>query len=196
MRPGTPPAGVAVATVAGLLACVVGLQIVGDRVAPQASSSNMLYARSPEFIARAALSYDALLADVYWIRALQHYGWTRLTPGGSKEYELLYPLLDITTSLDPRFNIAYRFGSIFLAEFKAEDRIYTIDELDRRVAMYASRAGAAPRTWADLARAGLLTAKPLDPDGFEYRLDPFSGRVTLDAASTLNPLPDLERPGR
>jgi tetratricopeptide (TPR) repeat protein len=25
-------------------------------------------------------------------------------------------LLDITTSLDPRFNIAYRFGSIFLAE--------------------------------------------------------------------------------
>ena len=34
----------------------------------------------------------------------------------SKSYDLLYPLLDITTSLDPRFNIAYRFGSIFLAE--------------------------------------------------------------------------------
>jgi hypothetical protein len=29
---------------------------------------------------------------------------------------LLYPFLDLTTSLDPRFNIAYRFGSIFLAE--------------------------------------------------------------------------------
>ncbi len=28
----------------------------------------------------------------------------------------LYPLLDITTSLDPRFNIAYRFGAVFLAE--------------------------------------------------------------------------------
>jgi tetratricopeptide (TPR) repeat protein len=28
----------------------------------------------------------------------------------------LYPLLDITTTLDPRFNIAYRFGSVFLAE--------------------------------------------------------------------------------
>src|SRR5262249_6230127 len=27
-----------------------------------------------------------------------------------------YPLLDLTTSLDPSFNIAYRFGSIFLAE--------------------------------------------------------------------------------
>ena len=32
------------------------------------------------------------------------------------DYPLLYPLLDITTTLDPRFNIAYRFGAIFLAE--------------------------------------------------------------------------------
>jgi hypothetical protein len=31
-------------------------------------------------------------------------------------YPLLYPLLDITTTLDPRFNIAYRFGAVFLAE--------------------------------------------------------------------------------
>ena len=32
------------------------------------------------------------------------------------DYTLLYPLLDLTTTLDPHFNIAYRFGSIFLAE--------------------------------------------------------------------------------
>src|SRR5262249_39174509 len=32
------------------------------------------------------------------------------------DYSLVYPLLDITTTLDPRFNIAYRFGAIFLAE--------------------------------------------------------------------------------
>jgi tetratricopeptide (TPR) repeat protein len=29
---------------------------------------------------------------------------------------LLYPLLDLTTSLDPHFNMAYRFGAIFLSE--------------------------------------------------------------------------------
>jgi hypothetical protein len=29
---------------------------------------------------------------------------------------LLYPLLDLTTTLDPNFSIAYRFGAIFLAE--------------------------------------------------------------------------------
>src|SRR6476469_802161 len=31
-------------------------------------------------------------------------------------YALLYPMRDITTTLDPRFNIAYRFGAMFLAE--------------------------------------------------------------------------------
>ena len=35
---------------------------------------------------------------------------------GEKRYELLYPLLDLTTSLDPYFNVAYRFGAIFLSE--------------------------------------------------------------------------------
>ena len=33
-----------------------------------------------------------------------------------REYAGLFPLLDLTTSLDPRFNLAYRFGAIFLAE--------------------------------------------------------------------------------
>jgi tetratricopeptide (TPR) repeat protein len=75
-----------------------------------------LYVRSPAFVKRAMLSYDSLAADVYWIRAVQHYGRTKLAPGGPKRYELLYPLLDLTTSLDPNFSIAYRFGAIFLAE--------------------------------------------------------------------------------
>src|SRR5439155_18809165 len=34
----------------------------------------------------------------------------------SFDYEQLYPMLDVTTSLDPRFKIAYRFGAVFLAE--------------------------------------------------------------------------------
>ena len=52
---------------------------------------------------RAALSYDAVLADVYWIRALQHFG--RRAPEANPRtgsYDLLYPLLDLTTTLDPR----------------------------------------------------------------------------------------------
>ncbi len=65
---------------------------------------------------RAALSYDTLLADVYWIRALQHYGGERQKPGRERRYDLLYPLLDLATTLDPRFTVGYRFGAIFLAE--------------------------------------------------------------------------------
>ena len=38
-------------------------------------------------------------------------------PGsGRYSYDLLYPLLDVATTLDPSFNIAYRFGATFLAE--------------------------------------------------------------------------------
>ncbi len=33
-----------------------------------------------------------------------------------RKYELLFPLLEHTTTLDPYFSIAYRFGAIFLSE--------------------------------------------------------------------------------
>jgi len=103
-----------------LLGGVIGLQAARERLQPRGLpagvTGNLLYVRSPEFMARAALSYRSLLADTYWIRSLQHYGRTKRAEGGEKRYDLLFPLLDLTTSLDPRFNIAYRFGSIFLTE--------------------------------------------------------------------------------
>lgn len=101
-----------------LLAAVVALQaLLAVRMqASAASGGSLLYVRSGEFLKRAALSYDSLLADVYWIRTLQHYGRTRLSTAPDRQYDLLYPLLDLTTSLDPLFNIAYRFGAVFLAE--------------------------------------------------------------------------------
>jgi tetratricopeptide (TPR) repeat protein len=97
---------------------VVGLQLVLERYGgrPAVTAENLLYVRSPEAMKRLALSYDSLLADLYWIRAVQHYGSTRLSTDPNKRYELLFPLLDLTTSLDDRFNIAYYYGSTFLAE--------------------------------------------------------------------------------
>ncbi len=101
-----------------LLGAVVGLQAIHERGggAPASTTANLLYVRSPEAVKRLALSYQSLLADLYWIRAVQHYGTTKLSTDPVKQYDLLYPLLDLTTSLDPRFNVAYYFGSIFLAE--------------------------------------------------------------------------------
>jgi hypothetical protein len=75
-----------------------------------------LYIRSAKVLDRAALSFDNLLADIYWMRAIQHFGGTRRSEGVVKRYELLYPLLDLTTELDPYFAAAYNFGAVFLAE--------------------------------------------------------------------------------
>jgi hypothetical protein len=75
-----------------------------------------LYISSGSALKRMALEFDALASDIYWIRAIQHYGGERLTRNRPRNYDLLYPLLDITTSLDPFFTIAYRFGAIFLSE--------------------------------------------------------------------------------
>jgi hypothetical protein len=100
------------------LAIAIALQFARDRAYPRddPDTQALLYVRSPEAIRRMALGFDALAADAYWIRAIQHYGGDRLEAGKPRRYELLYPLLDIATSLDPYFNIAYRFGAIFLSE--------------------------------------------------------------------------------
>jgi tetratricopeptide (TPR) repeat protein len=101
-----------------LLAAVVGLQAFRERRqrAVASASADWLYISSPAVVSRAALSYRSLLADVYWIRAVQHFGRARLAAPGAQKYELLFPLLDLTTTLDPGFKIAYRFGATFLTE--------------------------------------------------------------------------------
>lgn len=101
------------------LAAAVGLQIARGRVyaEQQRETQRMLYVSSGEAVKRITLDFDAVAADVYWIRAIQHYGGDRLfARRQTRKYELLFPLLDLTTSLDPYFTIAYRFGAIFLSE--------------------------------------------------------------------------------
>lgn len=102
--------------VAALVAAIVVVQVARDRQYPQEQvSDRILYVRSGEALERMALSFDAFAADVYWIRAIQHFGGERRAQR-AKRYDLLYPLLDLATTLDPLFAIAYRFGAIFLAE--------------------------------------------------------------------------------
>src|SRR5262249_15934963 len=45
----------------------------------------------------------------------QYFGSQRLF-ARARRFELLLPLIDVTTTLDPRLEIAYRYGAIFLCE--------------------------------------------------------------------------------
>jgi Flp pilus assembly protein TadD len=115
--------GAARRTIAGaaaillLLAVIVALQIERERrFRTTAAAQEFLYLTSPAAATRLALSYDAVIADLYWMRAIQYFGGNRLSPDGDKSYALLYPLLDLTTSLDPHFSMAFRFGAFFLSE--------------------------------------------------------------------------------
>jgi tetratricopeptide (TPR) repeat protein len=294
------PAGWAALVV--LFAAVIGLQMIQASQPPLATpegvSTNLLYVRSPQVLERATLSFHALLADIYWIRAVQHYGRTKLSNEPNRQYDVLYPLLDLTTSLDPYFDIVYKFGSVFLAEpypagagrpdqaiallqkglrtrrdkwefaqgigfvyywwladyqnaamwfnraadapkapnwlrplaavtlaeggnrassrmlwteiarnadadwlrDQASFRLKQLDALDgiefiqRIVDQYRARTGVPPASWDDMMRAGLLRGVPPDPTGVPFRLDPATGKVTLDPSSSLNPLPSAEHP--
>jgi tetratricopeptide (TPR) repeat protein len=126
-------AKIAVTIVSTILLLAVAAQIQAARehaYPPSDLERDAVYITSGNAIRGLTNGYNALAADAYWIRAIQYFGTARrqLAARGAvpepppalaapaPEYADLFPLLDITTSLDPRFNIAYRFGAVFLAE--------------------------------------------------------------------------------
>ena len=70
--------------------------------------------RSGKLMKLMSLEYAPLMADFYWTRVVQFYGNKHVR--GNANMELLWPLLDITTTLDPNLLIAYRFGGMFLSQ--------------------------------------------------------------------------------
>ena len=105
------------AAVVVLLVTAVSLQALREGIAPpRAAAVPTLWLQSTGVARRLALSFTDLAADVYWMRAVVHYGSERRAPAAPGRYALLYPLLDLTTSLDPHFDVAARLGAIFLSE--------------------------------------------------------------------------------
>jgi tetratricopeptide (TPR) repeat protein len=73
-----------------------------------------LVLRSGTLLKAMSLEYSPLVADLYWTRVVQYYGDKHRRQ--DQNLELLSPLLDVTTTLDPNLLIAYNFGSTFLGE--------------------------------------------------------------------------------
>lgn len=85
-----------------------------DRLRAAATLEEVLYIESPEALKRLSLGYTGLMASIYWTRVVQYFGSRHLVR--AEHYDLLLPLLEITTALDPHLLPAYKFGSIFLSQ--------------------------------------------------------------------------------
>jgi hypothetical protein len=119
---------------AGQLATLRGLQ-------PETRIEEVLYISSPDFVRRVSLGYSGLAADIYWTRTVQYFGSRRIFE--SERFDLLDPLLRLTTQLDPNLVVAYRFGSIFLAQ-KAP---YGAGEPDKAIALVKEGIRQNPEEW-------------------------------------------------
>src|SRR4051812_11514097 len=69
---------------------------------------------SPRMAKYVSLGYTGLAADMYWTRAVQYFGGKHRAR--SRQYQLLEPLLNLATELDPQLTVAYYFGSFFLSQ--------------------------------------------------------------------------------
>jgi len=97
------------------LACAWQLQERIDiQKAGAETESDQLELRSGKIVKALSLEYAPLAGAMYWTGAVQYYGNKRRQH--DKGLELLWPMLDITTTLDPNLIVAYRFGSTFLSD--------------------------------------------------------------------------------
>jgi hypothetical protein len=78
------------------------------------TEQDQLALRSPRVLKAVSLEYAPLVAAIYWTRVVQYFGEKHRLH--QTNLDLLWPLLDITTTLDPHLMPAYRFGSMFLSD--------------------------------------------------------------------------------
>ena len=128
MSPRLRGAMATIAVVATMAAASTVVRVRDGRYLLPEPAERLLYLKSGRVARVLSLSFTALAADVYWMRAIQHYGGDRLSGRVTGRFELLYPMLDLTTTLDPRFVVAYRFGAIFLAGERPDQAIRLLEK--------------------------------------------------------------------
>jgi len=94
-----------------LLAGLVQAEV--DRLAPATDiPEQVLYVPSGAFLKQAALGYDQAWADVLWLRTIGYYADH---VGRRRQPVYLNHMLDIITTLDPKWLYPYLFGGITLS---------------------------------------------------------------------------------
>ncbi len=96
-------------------ACIWRLQHKIDlQQAELSQEQDVVVLQSPKLAKAMSLEYAPLMADVYWTRVVQYYGNKHIKQ--QTNLDSLWPLLNITTTLDPNLLVAYRFGATFLSQ--------------------------------------------------------------------------------
>jgi hypothetical protein len=102
---------------------VVGVGIIGiyllqvemDQIAPLLGPPpEVLYFSSGMMLKQLSLGHEGLLANLYWMRAVQYFGDKKIRK--QTQFPLLGALINIAATLDPDLAEIYQFGSIFLSE--------------------------------------------------------------------------------
>jgi hypothetical protein len=75
---------------------------------------DQLMLRSSKLVKGLSLEYAPLVADIYWTRVVQYFG--NKQAANQVDLRLLWPLLDVTSVLDPQLMPVYHFGSTFLSD--------------------------------------------------------------------------------
>ncbi len=90
--------------------------------------------RSGKLVKGLSLEYAPLVADIYWTRVVQYFG--NKHAAGQVDFRLLWPLLDVTSQLDPYLMPVYHSGSTFLSDAAprgAGDPDHAVELLERGI---------------------------------------------------------------
>jgi hypothetical protein len=97
---------------------LVGVWRLQERIDVQQSAvareDDQLMLRSSKLVKGLSLEYAPLVADIYWTRVVQYFGNKQAE--NQVDLRLLWPLLDVTSVLDPQLMPVYHFGSTFLSD--------------------------------------------------------------------------------
>lgn len=127
---------------------VAGAALVHASARPRLDKSQeeeLLYYPSGLLVRQAALGYETAAADVAWLRGIQYYGEHRLT---DQKYDLIGHVMDIVTTLDPRFVQPYVFGAFVLAQ--------EMNQPERGLELLERGMRANPTDWKLAFEAGFL----------------------------------------
>lgn len=130
------------------------IDAVGEKLGPEPDVSSVW---TGPVVRAFSLGFSDVLADLYWLRAVQYYGRQKLIDAPTGYADLL-PLLETAAELDPRFEIVYRYGAVFLSEA----RPIGAGQPENGIAFLEKGADRNPTNWRLRQDQGLFASVYLD----------------------------------